>query len=80
MVDGLAALLRRGQHDLEVLAQAGLADELVEVARPQRGLLGDLGLVGLRAEQLLSHAPARARQPQSAASRRSSSTVPSSPS
>ena len=58
VVDGLAALLGRGQHDLEVLAQARLADELVEMPRPQRGLFGDLGFVGFGAEQLFSHAAA----------------------
>ena len=47
---------RRGEHDLEVLAQAGLADELVEPARPQRRLLGRLGRIGRRAQQLLPHA------------------------
>ena len=30
VIDGLPALPRRGQHDLEVLAQARLTDELVE--------------------------------------------------
>ena len=77
VVDGLAALFGRGQHDLEVLAQAGLTDELPEVARPQRGLFRDLGVIGFGAQQLFSHVrPARSRR----ASRRRSSTVPSSPS
>ncbi len=55
MVDGLAALLRGGQHDLEVLAQARLADELRQPARPQRRLFGGFERVGGRAEQLVSH-------------------------
>ena len=77
VVDGLPALFGRGQHDLEVLAQAGLADELPEVPRAQRGLFRDLRLVGLGTQQLFSHLrPARSRS----ASRKSSSTVPSSPS
>ena len=75
--------LRGGEHDLEVLAQARLTDELVEVARPQRRLFGDLGRVGLglSSSSLIDSAPAH-RQPARtrSASRRSSSTVPSSPS
>ena len=42
VVERLAAPVRCAQHDLEVLAQRGLADELVESARPQRRLLGAL--------------------------------------
>ena len=53
VVDGLAALLRRGEHDLEVLAQARLADELVEPARPQRRLLRGLDRIGDRARAAL---------------------------
>ncbi len=81
VVDGLAPPLGGGEHDVEVLAQAGLADELVEATRPQRGLLGDLLGIGLRAEQLVSHGdtrgPGRARSLR--ASRSRSSTVPSAP-
>ena len=80
MVDGLAALLRREQEDLEMLGQARLADELVEVARPQRRLLGRLHRIGARAAAALpsrvtlAHAfTARRRR----ASRRRSSTAPS---
>ena len=43
MVDGLPALLGRGEHDLEVLAQPRLTDELPEAAGAQRGLFRDLG-------------------------------------
>ena len=37
MIDRLAAGARGAEHDLEVLLQARLADELVEAARPQAG-------------------------------------------
>ena len=53
MVDGLPALARRGEQDLEVLLQPLLAHELLQAARAQRGLLGPLDRVGARAEQLL---------------------------
>ena len=66
------------EHDLEVLAQARLADELVETARPQRGLFGDLAGSASGLEQLLSHAQRPHRQQHRSASRSSSSTVPSS--
>ena len=78
VVDRLTALPGRAQHDLEVLAQAGLADELVEAPRPQRRLLRGLDRIGgglheLVADQLVSHrAPASSRS----APRSSSSTSP----
>jgi hypothetical protein len=57
VIDRLPALTRRREHDLEVLAQPGLTDELGEVARPQRRLLGGLDGIGRRTEQLFSHRP-----------------------
>ena len=80
VVDGLTALLRRVQHDLQVLAQAGLADELVEAPRPQRRLLGRLDRIGRRAAELVAHELVSHRAPASrrSASRSSSSTAPSS--
>src|SRR5260370_12375366 len=80
MVDGLASLPGRGEHDLEVLFEARLADELGEPARPQRRLFGAFGRIRFGAEELLAHdgpytrLTARRRK----ASRRSSSTGPSS--
>ena len=59
VVDGLAASHRGPDHDLEVLLQPGLADELGEPARPQRRLLGRLHRIRVRAQQLLSHGRAR---------------------
>ena len=38
VVGGLPALPRRGEHDLEVLLEPGLADELVEPARPEAAI------------------------------------------
>ena len=68
-----------GQHDLEVLAQARLADELVEAARPQRRLLGGLDRIGRRAAaaRLSSRltAPAHRSASRSRRSRSRSSTV-----
>ena len=75
VVDGLPALAGRAEHDLEVLAQARLADELVEPARPQRRLFGGLHRIGRRAEQLVPH---RAPDSKRSASRRRSSTSASS--
>ena len=68
------------EHDLEVLLQPGLADELVEAPRPQRGLLGRLDRIGLGPQQLVAHAPlSRAHRAGSlSASRSRSSTAPSS--
>ncbi len=63
VVDGLPALLGRGEHDLEVLAQTGLADEFAEMARPECRLLRDLGFVGLGTQQLFPHLAAR-QEPQ----------------
>ena len=51
----MASSARRAQHDLEVLLQARLADEVGQPARPQRRLFGTLGGVGRRLEQLLAH-------------------------
>jgi hypothetical protein len=76
VVDGLPALLRRAQHDLQVLDQARLADEVVERPRPERGLLGRLDRVGTGAQQLLA---AHTRTASCfSASRSRSSTPPSS--
>src|SRR5262249_6401394 len=55
VIGGLAAPAGRGQHDLEVLLEARLPDELVEPARPERRLLRLLRRVGRRAGQLLTH-------------------------
>ena len=59
VVDGLAALAGRPQHDLEVLLEPGLTDELGQPPRPQRGLLRRLDRVGLGAQQLVAghHSP-----------------------
>ena len=66
---------RGGEQDLEVLLQPRLADELVEAARPEAGLLGRLDRVGRLAQQLVSHR--RAAASDFNASRRRSSTAPS---
>ena len=66
-----------GQHDLEVLAQAGLAHEFRQSARPQARLLRGFDGIRGRAQQLVSH---RRVPSDRSASRSSSSTVPSSPS
>ena len=55
VVDGLAALARRAEQDVEVLLQPRLADELGEPARPQRRLLRRLHRIrARRAAALLS--------------------------
>ena len=54
MVDGLAALGGRPQHDLEMLTELRLADEVVEPLRAQRRLLGALDHVGVGAQDLLA--------------------------
>jgi len=55
MVGGLVSTPGGAEHDLEVLLEARLADEVGEAARPQRRLLGALDRVGGRLEQLLAH-------------------------
>ncbi len=55
MVDGLPATACRGQEDLEVLLEAGLADELVESAGSERDLLGLLHRIGRGPEQFFPH-------------------------
>ena len=55
VVDRLCTLARRAEQDLEVLLQLGLADELVEPARPQRRLLSRLHRIRARPHQLVSH-------------------------
>ena len=55
VVDGLASRLGGAQHDVEVLLQRGLADEVLEPARPQRRLLGRLDRARRRFEQLVTH-------------------------
>jgi hypothetical protein len=58
VVDGLAARSRRAQHDLEVLLEARLADEVVEAARAEARLLGDLHRIRRGREQFISrHVP-----------------------
>ena len=52
VVDRLPAAARGAEHDLEVLLQPRLADELVESARPERRLLGHLHRIGRRHQQL----------------------------
>ncbi len=52
VVDRLPAPARRGEHDLEVLLQARLADELVEPAGPETRLLGHLHRIGGRHQHL----------------------------
>src|SRR5439155_13681202 len=50
VVERLATPLRRPQHDLEMLTEAGLADELGQPARPQRGLPRNPDRVGVGAQ------------------------------
>src|SRR5262249_32406849 len=50
VVDGLAALPRRAEEDVEVLFETLLPHELGEAPRAERVLLGALGRVGGRAE------------------------------
>ncbi len=54
VVGRLAPAAGRLQQDLEVLAELGLADELLEPAGPQRHLLGLLAGCGERREQLVA--------------------------
>ena len=63
MVDGLAALARRAEQDVEVLLEPRLADELVEPARPQRRLLRGLDRIRARPQQLLPAHCAHALMP-----------------
>ncbi len=51
VVERLAARLRRGERDPELLLDALLADEVVEAARPERLLDGLLVLLDLRCEK-----------------------------
>ena len=51
MVERLAARLRRGKRDAQLLLDALLPDEVVEVPRPERLLDGLLVLLDLRCEK-----------------------------
>jgi hypothetical protein len=53
VVDGLAALSRRAEEDVEVLLETLLTHELGEQSWAEGGLLGALDRIGGRAEQLL---------------------------
>ncbi len=58
VVERLAALLRRGDRDLQVLAHAILADVVVERARAQPGLVLDVVIRPRRGHQTaIGHAP-----------------------
>ena len=75
VIGRLAASACGRQQDLEVLLEAGLADELVEPARPQGRLLRRLHRIRRGPQQFLTHGvTARSLS----ASRRRSSTEPSS--
>ena len=56
MIDGLAAPPRRLDHDLQVLLELGLADELGEAPRPEAGLDDRFGVRrDGRVEELVTH-------------------------
>ena len=55
MVEGLAALRRRSDEDAQVLAQRALADEVVELARPEAGVEPVFGLRSAGDDALVVH-------------------------
>ena len=76
VVGGLAPPAGGLQQDREVLAELGLADELVEPPGPQGDLLGRLDRVGGRDQQLVAHRRTARQLPQRRGASRSS-TAPS---